>query len=134
MVNSTIMYSATCVKYYRSNTVTGTLVSSRLGYMFVRQSTKKLRDQGCSLLCATGYHKECLSIPLFFYQSKNKFLRRLATSINSIIVTISTDSAHETSHLTTKMMITDQEATELKSWVVKKLEDMYAAHPSMPAP
>lgn len=31
------------------------------------------------------------------------------------------------------MMITDQEATELKSWVVKKLEDMYAAPPPMPA-
>lgn len=59
------------------------------------------------------------------------FLRRLSTSFNSVIVTISIDSAHENSHPTTKMMITDQEATELKSWVVKKLEDMYADPPSM---
>lgn len=27
------------------------------------------------------------------------------------------------------MMITDQEATELKTWVVKKLEDMYQFPP-----
>lgn len=64
--------------------------------MFVRQSTKKLRDQRCSLLYATGYHKEYLSISLFSYQGKNltlSFLRRLAPSFNPIIVTISTDSA-----------------------------------------
>lgn len=84
--------------------------------MFVRQ-TKKLR------------------IPIS-QQGKNSistFLRRHPTSFNLVIETISTDSASEISRLITKMMITDQEATELKCWIVKKLEDMYTAPPSMPA-
>lgn len=114
-----------------------TLASSRSGYMFIRQSTKKLRVRSKDVLHARGTKRSTIN-PSYLIARQGQefasnFLRRHSTSLNSVIATISTDSAYDTPRPTTKMMITDQEATELKSWVVKKLEDMYAAPPSMPA-